>query len=362
MNVFLDTNVFYNNWFVSNANFKLLFYYLNNENKDLLLSEVVNEEVNNIRGRELILINSEIDRLIKKRNKLCSKPLDETTIGGEKKPYDIKKILKERVNFFEIIGYENVSHLQVVKRALNSIKPFAGQEKGYRDTLIWLSFLLYLKNKDRNENVAFITNNKNDFFTKKNGKLAFNDDLQKDIDELSLNATIVPYLNIYDFVSENIDRLEHAFDREAILDEQEDFLIDNTEGYLNLLNNNDLTKLLNTKVFSDKLTSVIGIESEVFEGLEDPDIKSVKSLSDTNVYIDCYYEMRRVNLFVTVETIEYKQHASEIDSINTLWNVEIDGDYVELSFLLRTAIDASFKFDTKLELASDLSINGISIK
>ena len=56
MKVFLDTNAFYNNWFVDNANFKLLFHYLNNEEFDLLLSNLVAQEVNNIRERELVEI------------------------------------------------------------------------------------------------------------------------------------------------------------------------------------------------------------------------------------------------------------------------------------------------------------------
>jgi galactose mutarotase-like enzyme len=52
----------------------------------------------------------------------------------------------------------------VVKRAIKLVKPFTGQEKGYRDTLIWLSFLSYLKDNDIEGDVAFITNNKHDFF------------------------------------------------------------------------------------------------------------------------------------------------------------------------------------------------------
>ena len=34
MKVFLDTNVFYNDWYMRNANFKYLFHYLNNEGHD----------------------------------------------------------------------------------------------------------------------------------------------------------------------------------------------------------------------------------------------------------------------------------------------------------------------------------------
>jgi len=75
MKIFLDTNVFYKNWFADNPNFKLLFYFLNNKKFELLLSDLVVQETNNIRTREVHEVRSEIDRLIKKGNKLNLKEL-----------------------------------------------------------------------------------------------------------------------------------------------------------------------------------------------------------------------------------------------------------------------------------------------
>jgi predicted nucleic acid-binding protein len=64
--VFLDTNVFYRNWFAGNANFKLLFYYLNNLEYELLLSDLVIQEANNIRQREVREVNYELAKILKK--------------------------------------------------------------------------------------------------------------------------------------------------------------------------------------------------------------------------------------------------------------------------------------------------------
>ncbi len=50
-----------------------MFHYLNNENEDLLLSELVVKEVENIRNRELEESVLEIERLVKKMEKLNSK-------------------------------------------------------------------------------------------------------------------------------------------------------------------------------------------------------------------------------------------------------------------------------------------------
>mgnify|MGYP001942283240 CR=1 FL=1 len=362
MKVFLDTNAFYNNWFVDNANFKLLFHYLNNEELDLLLSKLVAQEVNNIRERELLETTTEIDRLINRVNKLNKQDVDFSIESMGITQYDVQSILKNKVNCIENISYDEVPHKQVVERALKLIKPFTGEEKGYRDTLIWLSFLSYLKAQNVEGEIAFITNNKHDFFEKKNKVLSFNDDLQKDIDEIGITATIKPYLNIFDFIKENVDKIEHAFNREEILDDLEDFLIEETESYLKNMKNNDISDLLGTQVFSDKLTDVIEIVPDIFEGLEDPDVHYVSRLPEKSVYISCFYEMRRVDLVVTIDLIEFKQHVDEIESIKSIYNIEIDGDVVKLSFIFRLYIDASLEYDTESELGSSLTIEQISAK
>ena len=359
MKVFLDTNVFCNNWFVSNANFSLLFYFLNNEKFDLLLSRLVVQETNNIRERELKEIKSELERLLKKGNKLNSIALKFSTDELGIKKYDLNVVLKDKVDWIEDISYDNILHNEVVSRALKSTKPFSGQEKGYRDTLIWLSFLEHLKDKDIEGDVAFITNNKHDFFKVKSKTLAFNEDLQKDIENYGIKANIKPYSNVYDFVNENVDKISHSFDRYEILDDLEYFLEEEVQSYLNAMSNYDISDLLGSRLFHEKLTDVVQIESDIFEGLEDPEVKTVKRLADNSVYISSYFEMRRVNLIITIDLVEYKQHADEIESIKALYNIEIDDDYAVLSFMLRTCIDGSFEYDTVEKLARNLSIDYI---
>ena len=362
MKVFLDTNAFYNNWFVDNANFKLLFHYLNNEQHDLLLSNLVVQEVNNIREREIFEATSEIDRLINRVNKLNEKNIYFSVENVGISQYDVKSMLNNKVNNIENIPYDDVPHKQVVDRALRLVKPFTGEEKGYRDTLIWLSFLSYLKNQSIEGEIAFITNNKHDFFENKNKRLSFNDDLKNDITEMEISATIKPYLNIFDFIKENVDKVENSFSREEILDDLEYFLIEETENYLRNMKNCDISELLGTSVFSDKLTDVIEIVPDIFEGLEDPTVHYVIRLPESSVYISCFYEMRRVDLVVTIGLIEFKQHVDEIESIKSIYNIEIDGDIVKLSFIFRLYIDASFEYDTESELGSNLTIEQILAK
>lgn len=359
MKVFIDTNAFFNNWFVENVNFKLLFFFLNNENNELLLSNLVIEETNNIRHRELQEIKTELLRLIEKGNKLNQNKLNFSLESLGIEDYDLSTILKTKVDWIKSISYDNIRHKTVVDRALRLVKPFNSEEKGYRDTLIWLSFLEYLKDENIEGDVAFITKNKHDFFKSKGSELTFNSDLQNDIQMLDIKANIKPYLSVYDFVNQNVDKISHSFDHGELLDEIEGFLIEETESYLRNMSNNEISALLDTRIFSDKLTPVINIESDIFEGLEDPELRDVKLLSGNSVYISSYFEMKLVDLVITIDEVEYKQHADEIGGIKALYNIEMDGDYVKLSFLLRTCIDGSFEYETVEQEASGLSIEYI---
>lgn len=359
MKIFLDTNAFYNNWFASNANFKLLFYFINNEGHELLLSDLVAQEVNNIREREIDEIKTELNKLVKKGSQLNSEDLKIKIDDFGFHSYDIAKILNNKVSFIGNIEYDHITQKKVVERALKLIKPFSNQEKGYRDTLIWLSLLHHLLSNNVECDVAFITNNKSDFFQTKDNELTFNDDLLRDIEEYKIKAKIKPYLNIYDFVSKNVDKISHSFDQQEILDDLEYFLIEETENYLNSMKNYALSNLLRNKIFSEKITPVVDISSDIFEGLESPRVTSVKRLSGDSVYIESRFEMRRVELVVTIDTIEYKKYADEIESTKSLHNIEIDGDHVKLSFVLRTCIQGSFEYDTKNKVASNLSIDNI---
>tara|TARA_R110001592_G_scaffold78956_4_gene236430 strand:- start:519 stop:1646 length:1128 start_codon:yes stop_codon:yes gene_type:complete len=360
MKVFFDTNVFYGNWFASNVNFKLLFYFLNNEDHSLLLSELVVQEVNNIRDRELKQFQAEFSALIKKGNKLSQKLDDISIICEGIETYDLTKILKSKVDSIAYISYETIPQRKVVDRAISNVKPFSNQEKGYRDTLIWLSFLEYLKVNNIEGEVAFITNNKSDFFRNTETSLEFDKDLAKDIEEYGIKANIKPYLNIYAFVTANVDKASNLFDRRNLLDDIEDTLIEETKAFLDGMSNYELSLLLDSNVFSEKLTSVIRKNSEVYEGLEDSEIKEVKLLPGKSVYISSYFEMRTVTLIVTIENVEFKQHVDEIEAIDALYNIDLNDDYVELSFGIRPSIHCSFEYETEQEYASNFSIEHLA--
>ncbi len=335
-----------------------MFHYLNNENEDLLLSELVVKEVENIRNRELEESVLEIERLVKKMEKLNSKKIKFSPDDLGVDIYDLNEILSNKVDWIDSINYESISQSLVVNRALKGTKPFTGQEKGYRDTLIWLSFLEYLKEKDINGEIIFITNNKSDFFEVKKKKIRFHPDLQKDIDEYGIKAKITPYLNLYDFVNDKIDKDDHAIDKLALINELDDFFIDETDDYLEGMKNSQLSELFSTNLFSDRLTDVLDIDVVNWDGVEDPEIHSVSKLSGDDVYISCYYEMRGINMTISIDEVEYNQHMEEIESLHEFIEVEIDkiNGIAKLLFGFRININASFIYDIKDEAPRELSV------
>ncbi|TMO74259.1 DUF4935 domain-containing protein [Pseudoalteromonas sp. S3785] len=363
MKVFLDTNVFYNNWFANNPNFKLLFRYLNNESEELMLSDLVVQEVENIRNRELNESLSEIKRHINLVQKVSSSRLeyDETNLNISE--YNLLSSIDGRVEYIDKINYEGIPHTQLVTRALKSLKPFSGQEKGYRDALIWLSFLDHIEKNNIDGDIAFITNNKHDFFIKKQGKLVIHPDLQKDIEQKGISANIVPFLNVYDFVNAQVDRDEHLVDRQKLSNDFDDFLMEQTIEYLQGLDNEALSEIFSTSLFKDKLTQVQDIEGDNWDIVDDTEIFHVSKISDNEAYVSCQFIASGVTLDITIDLNEYNQHKTEIELIPSYYEVDIDSikQVAKMSFGFKAYTQASFVFDTVNEIPTELHVEGISI-
>lgn len=362
MKVFLDTNVFYNNWFASNPNFKLLFRYLNNEGEELLLSNLVVQEVENIRNRELLESLTEIIRHIKNIQKLSTTKVsfDESSLNVS--GYKLADYIEHRVERVSDIGYDSIPHEELVHRALNSIKPFSGQEKGYRDSLIWLSFLDYLDKQNIDGDVAFITNNKHDFFSYEKKQWVLHPELKKDIEEKSIAANVVPFLNIYDFVNSQVDKDEHLVDRYKLTSEFDEYLMEQTIEHLVALDNDGLSDVFSTKLFKDKLTPVIDIQGDNWDIVDDTEIISVSKISDTEAYISCQYICSGVNLDITIDLNEYHQYKSDIDAIVECYEVRTDSNnqtaVIALGF--KAYVQATLVFDTVKEQPIELHVEGIS--
>jgi hypothetical protein len=84
---------------------------------------------------------------------------------------DLRSRLKSRQ--VDVMPLPLLSHAEVVKRDFDGLKPFERSGKGYRDTLIWLTFLEWLANaQNANTPVYFVSTDTGDFSDNKSGQLA----------------------------------------------------------------------------------------------------------------------------------------------------------------------------------------------
>lgn len=346
MKVFLDTNVFYNDWYMKNANFKYLFHYLNNEGHELILSKLVIQETENIRRRDIDSCLSEIKKNIKKAQKLNSSKVnfDENNLGIEE--YKLLPLLKSKVDCINVFDYENIPHHEVVDRALTNKKPFLEGDKGYRDTLIWISLLNYIvENHITDEEVIFITENKSDFFKIKDNVVKFHKDLDDDVINKGIKTKIIAFTSLFDFVNSTIDKNEHAIDRFNSESVFEDFVEESGTDFLKNMTNVDLAKYYKSSIFESKVKDILDIRTVVWEGLEDPEFIHTTKLDGNDIYISYKYNLRIVSLEIDIPVADYLENKEELNRL--FFDIDVSSDVATLINCVRPYFDVSFIYNDR---------------
>jgi len=350
---------------MKSADFRFLFNYIDNTESVLLMSELVCDEIENIRNRELKGIVSNLKQEVKRSTKY---KLEKVEYDFEKllteEEYDIRHLLNEQVSNIEYIDFEKIEQKKVVQRALKKTRPFQEEEKGYRDTLIWLSFISFLADNKIANKVVFITNNKNDFYNKKNDD--FHDDLKADLNELGLKCEIEKYNSLFDFIKKNVDEDEHFISQSTLFDEHlnemdaeleveaVDFINNLTESrFSEIINNNRLRSF-------PYINSLISHSIEKMEGVEDPEILSWKKLSKNSVYVSFRYNLRICILQFLIPNFDYHSNRLEIDKL--YYKIESDENYTSLTSYVRTYLDVSFEYNMESMTIEGYNIENVDFK
>lgn len=362
--IFLDTNIFFNNWHLKSADFRFLFNYLKNTDSVLLMSELVCEEVENIRIRELESSIEILKKELKRTKKHNLIPLDFDFDKLSAEEYNIKELLHEKIDKIDFISYENIKQNDVVRRALKKIKPFLESEKGYRDTLIWLSFIEYLSKKEIKDEVIFITNNKTDFFNKDVND--FHDDLKLDIATFKLKCSIKPYNSLYSFITENVDKVKHGITYSELYDEHLCTIDCELEGesldYINNISESKFKDILNNNSLRTfpHINSLLSHSLELMEGVEDPEILSYKPISKDTVYVSSRFNLRICILELTIPTSDYYINRNQID--RSYFEICSDDTQTTLVAYVRTYLDVSFEYNKLNKTIEGFDIETIDFK
>jgi hypothetical protein len=361
MIIFLDTNIFFNNWHLKNANFKFLFNYASNTNSTILISEIVCDEVDNKVIQET---NSLLDT-IKSNFEKYRKILDEDiTIDLEigSKDYSFKKIITKLSDFVVFYDYTEVDNSLLVKRAIKKIKPFQDQDKGFRDTLIWLSFIDYIKTNNIKDDIIFINNNSTDFYNKSSDD--FHSDLRNDIDEFKLPNKFKVYKTLHSFVSQTIDKSKHGLSIDEIYEDiiynNERLIEDELENYISQMPILEALKIFSRNSESHKiLTSISKFEFQISEGMEDTELLNYVILPDDSIYIELNFNLRIVDVGYTINTSIYRDNYDFL--FTTFFNSEEINDFTQFYDYLRIDFNIAFTFKTKNKEIEGLVINETTI-
>lgn len=361
MKIFIDTNVFWGDWFARNANLRYLFHFINNDNNELLISRLVIQEVENIRRREIAPAFNKAKKAISELERLHGSTLLVLPNDTSLSQYGFLAVLQDKVENLTIIEYEHIPQSIVVERALVCKRPFLEGEKGYRDTLIWLSLLDHIKKNDVTEEIAFITENSTDFFDPGNPG-SFHPDLISDVNTLTNHATVKPFKSLSSFVDSAIDKNEHAIDHSKFEEMFGEYIEQEGISFIASIHSIALKRLQARLLPGTNLfANVSAISAEIVEGIEDFEVISTSELSKTDVYIACEYDLRIVEIVVFIPTRDYEQHLIEIEDSGRFYDTEIMGNTVMLKTCIRPNFIASFTYNRQSDECAGFSISEFSL-
>lgn len=343
MYIFIDTNIFYNNWHLDNANFQFLFRYINKESSTLLVSELVCQEVENKYFIEKEQAFDDLEKAIDKFERLTAQ-LQEFKIKPPNKAYDLKSVLKSKLGKVSYIPFENISQQSVVSRALKNTRPFQQNEKGYRDTLIWLSFITYIQQQNIQGDVAFISQNSNDFYAK--SKEEFHEDLIRDIEDCNLKCQIVVYNTLVNFIDKNINKEDYNYTIEkvrSLIAPLNNIIIKQTEAFLNFSSKSELMYL-----FSKDRSVMSFLNDIVFLQLKNipfpipnMEIKDFEELDTDKLYI-IYIFKTVLGITFTTTRQGFLQNREDIES-ETI-NTEVVDNDITFEIVRECSFTVSFTY------------------
>ena len=149
MRIVFDTNILVNRWHLAGPHFELLARFITQTRSSLIMPKIVLEELQSKYKNALSKTLNEHRRTARDLENMLSHmemEIPSADIDIQKVYLDYCESLKSRLKCFNarIIDYRDIPHEAIVQRALNQRRPYRGQDRGYRDSLIWETILRYV--------------------------------------------------------------------------------------------------------------------------------------------------------------------------------------------------------------------------
>lgn len=175
MNIFLDSNILYQDYFFENKSNKKLLEYSEEGLITLYMADIVRLELRRQFMKEIEEINTDIKRITKSatRLKIDNDPVVIPIELQLKKFDDFYRRLPHNDNYF-LLPYDNSFLPDIVDRAIYRRKPFTEVKSELKDALIWKTYYEFVETNNILDCIL-LTNNTSDFCAKKDNSKIHSD-------------------------------------------------------------------------------------------------------------------------------------------------------------------------------------------
>lgn len=275
MKLLIDTNVLYGNWEFSHADSRLLLQASTAGQIDLIVPEVVLLEAASMYRREL-------DKTIKNhetlRRRLRAMGVEVAAVGVDvdqtAAEYETRLRLRLGNAGVRTPPPPDISHLDVIRRAIAKRKPFDPNGRGYRDSLIWEQVLA----EAVDDEVVLVTDNWRDFASGKEARETLAPELVEELTLAGLDPNRVQLVeSLRRAVSLHVEPSAEALTRiRALLEDR---------GFLSLLYEAVNEEMLYRTLFSDSDRLAPTFEDEELRRLDVDEVQvfAVEELRDVEI-------------------------------------------------------------------------------
>jgi len=317
INIVLDTNVIFNDWFLENPNIELLRKFLSLTDSKLIIPKIITSEILNKYKEKIIKVLPEIEKI----NTLLI-PSKKLSLNIEEALQEYKSALGERFVTLRVEepDHSNIPHQDIIARDLARCRPFQESGKGYRDTLFWETILRNIVNSKTK--TYLISENYKDFGYK--DKRDLHENLKEDLLKKGLSQdSVIFYCHLSEFIN---DQVKPVLD--SIEEAKKELEKGTYKGFdiYEWFRKNRESIGSSIQQFMESMTSDLrGLEDLSVSYAEDPTeikINEVYELGISQIYIDAFAKIEIV-FDVFVFKADYYGWASEkydLDVIDYDWN------------------------------------------
>lgn len=260
MNVFIDSNILFEDYFFDNKSTKQILDYAQKGLITIYLSKIVFLELRRQYEKELEGWNAQIRKI----NKDTPRLLLSSGFGMINIPVQLAKFdefysdFEKRCDNFAILPYKNEYFPNIVDRAIRKSKPFTETKTELKDAIIWITYSEYVEQKYLSDCIL-LTNNVSDFCDKKD-KSVVHKTLQVDTKKFVVVNSAFDFIKKY---APTIDSPEYIFEKYV-----DGLGIDNDFAFRNVRDNFDsiITTKVHEKINKLSASQIVSKNDSWFDG------------------------------------------------------------------------------------------------